>query len=338
MRYTFDTEVFFFNAQTDYLPYYKHFRIEMDGAEPLKALLAEIRRRNDNFAYPNRRLLVRVNGVVCNGEESLDSVALKLGTSLKIEPASAYRSTHCLVMNDDDFKEAYATVEAFCDEEDKAFFDKLYALHYASATYEYDKSYKGDALIALAHHLVKKYPEKADAIVEAVKKTLDMCEYENALFEPYDLQPALEALRAHTAQKQGLVETLKARFYKEGSEVATPKAPIHDGGVAIYGEDGDEAVASALKAKGARLVTFAKATRKNGRSILKSARELALRKAAAVLLDAFDNGATTLVCTDDADARYFLENFKAITRAAGRDIPLRVTSAEALGLKTAQAA
>jgi hypothetical protein len=332
MQYTLDVETFFFNAATDYLPYYKHFRVTLEGSAPSKKLLDAIKAQNENFAYPSEKLLFRLNGLVCNGEEPLDTVVRKLGTSLKLEPVQSYRSNHCLIINDDDFMQAFETLAPFCDEKDKAFYENLYALHYASATFDYDKSYGGDALIALAAHLVKKYPQKAYDILQAVKETLDRCEYENFLFEPYDLQADIDTLRTPEPpkKKKSKLAEIKARFFKEDVQLAVPKAPVHDGGVAIYGASAESAVADALRNKGARVVSYEKALRRNGRSILKTARELALKKAAAILLDAFDNGAQTLVCVDDADARYFIQNFKAIERIAGRDIPLRITSASAL--------
>jgi hypothetical protein len=337
MYHTFNLEAFFFNAKTDYLPYYKHFTVTLEGGETSKKLLEAVKEQNENFAYPTEKLLFRLNGVVCTGTETLDNIVLKLGTDLKIEPVQSYRSNHCLIINDDDFSQAFELLSEFCDDADKEYFDSLYALHYASATFDYDKSYKGDAVIALAHHLAKKYPEHRNAVANAIKEPLLMCEYENMLFEPYDLQPALDTLRSEVSESTDIFSRIKARFMNTSEGISVSKVSIHQKNVALYGTR-EENLIRTLEEKNARYVSFPTALRLNGRSILATAPELALKKAAVILLDALDHGAEVVVCKDEADARYFIENFKAIERAAGRDIPLCVTSVSALGLPASEVA
>jgi hypothetical protein len=336
MDYRFEIEVFFFNAKTDYLPYFKRFDITLEHDAPSRSLLEAIRERNENFAFPDEKLLFRLNEKVCDGTESIGEIARVLGTTLRLEPVQTYRSNHCLIINDDDFKESYRLLESFCDEEDKAFYEAHYALHYASATFDYEKSYAGDAIIALAYHLAKKYPERKEEIVRAVKEPLYMCEYENMLFREYDLQPALDMLRSQTLQIENPLKRLFARFGGTSHGIAVSKVSLHGKSVALYGTD-DENIVAKLSAKAERFVPFSKALRRNGRSIFRYAPELALKKAATVLLDAFDSGAEVLVCADEADARYYIENLKAIERIAGRDIPLLITSLSALESQKAAA-
>ena len=329
MRYTLEAEAFFFNAKTDYLPYYKHFTLTLDEQATSRDLLASIVERNRNFAFPEERLVFRINGLVCTGNETIASIVSRFGTSLRIDPVQTYRSMHCLVINDDDFYQAYERLAPFCDEEDKAYYESLYALHYASVTFDYDKAYAGDAVLALAGRLIEKYPQKADAVRAAVKDVAAMCEYENALFEPFDLQEALDRIKIPVppSAAPSVLDKLKARVFKSSQKTALPAVAIEGKTVALYTGQADSVDAAArIKAQGATLLTFPKATRRNGRSIIKEARKLALRKAADILLDAFDNGAEVFVCLDADDAGYFIRNKRAIEQAAGREIDMTITA------------
>ena len=331
MTQRIDTEVFFFNAETDYLPYYKRFALTMPLEATTRELLAQVAERHHAFAYPETRLVFRINDTVCTGQERLSDVVERFGTELRIEPVQAYRSTHCLIINDDDFSQAYETLAPFCDEDDKAYFDSLYALHYASATSEFDKNYRGDAIIALADRLIRKLPDQADAIYRSVRDTVMACEYENRLFDPYDLQPALEALRAYEPQKTGLLTKLASRFPTREERVVVPTIDLSETHAALYLGAVDATDITALWEQTSLYpIAFGKATRRNGRTIVHNVPHLAYAKAATILLDALDSGAEVLVCADEADARYFIAHRRAIEKAAGREIPLRITSLSAV--------
>ena len=51
-----EIRAFFFNAKTDYLPYYKNFNITVDADATAKDLLKKIQEANENFSYPKQNL------------------------------------------------------------------------------------------------------------------------------------------------------------------------------------------------------------------------------------------------------------------------------------------
>ena len=70
-------------------------------------------------------------------------------------------------------------------EEDKAYYESLYALHYASETFKFSHDYIGDAVLMLAHKMIENGSEHKEAILEAISDKYDglaACEYENNLF------------------------------------------------------------------------------------------------------------------------------------------------------------
>ena len=101
-----DVKAFFFNAKTDYLPYYKNFSFEInknDKNMDLEEILGFIKLQNEDFSYPSSKLVFRVNDLVVTGQEKVTTVMERLGNELVITPILEYRSNNGLIINDDDF-------------------------------------------------------------------------------------------------------------------------------------------------------------------------------------------------------------------------------------------
>jgi hypothetical protein len=62
-----EIKAFFFNAKTDYLPYYKNFNIKLTDNMKAKDLLALIQEQNDNFAYPEENLVFKIDDLLVDG-------------------------------------------------------------------------------------------------------------------------------------------------------------------------------------------------------------------------------------------------------------------------------
>ena len=67
-------------------------------------------------------------------------------------------------------------------------------------------------------------------------------------------------------------------------------------------------------------VHFSRSHKLSGLSLVETNKELALKKAGATILDAFDAGADVLVVEDLDTLDMFRDNFAAIQRAVGREI------------------
>lgn len=173
-----DIELFFFNAQTDYLPYFRRTEIRMEQGYSVIDLLEALQTPFGGFAY--LRTLVRINGKVVDATLPLDTIVEHFGTALKIEPASIYRATHDLCFDDSDFMQRYTLLEPYCTEEDRTFYQTLYHVHYASEAFTYNRDYVGDALILLAHRLIQNGHENRDAILDLLEDRFNGI----ALYEP----------------------------------------------------------------------------------------------------------------------------------------------------------
>ncbi|MDQ7083620.1 MAG: hypothetical protein Q9M36_01225 [Sulfurovum sp.] len=154
MSHTLTLKAFFFNAKTDYLPYYKNFNITLENHHSIKDLLFDIEAKNSDFNYPQKNLLVKVNGFILEGSESIASLVAQLGTNLSIEPSNRYRANHGLEINDDDFMHSYALLAPYASEADLNYYQSLYSLHYASETEKFAHDYIGDAILVLAYKMI----------------------------------------------------------------------------------------------------------------------------------------------------------------------------------------
>jgi hypothetical protein len=206
-------KAFFFNAETDYLPYYKNFsfNIEENNNLLIEDILPMIKRENFMFSYPDRDLLFRVNGWIMTGKEKLNRVIEKVGTDLTIDPPLKYRSINGLIIDNHDFIHNYRRIFscAYAKREYLEYYMKLYPQHYASETFEYNKEYIGDAILILAKKLIEHDSKCKDRVLEAISdefKGINQCEYENNVLDGKDYSADIKWLRVELEKYQNVKE------------------------------------------------------------------------------------------------------------------------------------
>lgn len=329
MLHKLDIKAFFFNAKTDYLPYYKRFTFTLESEATVQELLARIQEANENFAYPQSNLVLKINGWVVEGAQTIGSLAQRLGTSWQIDPVSSYRSNHGLCINDADFMQSFSLLAPYATEKDAAYYESLYALHYASKTEMFVREYIGDAVLVLAHKMITEGSEHKVAILKTITSTesgLFDCEYENGLFEAQDHSKAIAELKAMVQEDDApsLCTKLMQRFCKEKTppkRVAQTIKNLSEKQVAhYYAHASHDAMHARITEKGIKGIHFASANKLCGLGILKDNKVLALKKAGAILLDAFDCGAEVLIVEDLGALEMFQKHFSAIEKTVGREI------------------
>ena len=336
MAHTLQIRAFFFNAKTDYLPYYKNFTLTVEGETTLKELLGLIEEQNFAFSYPKQKLLAKINGLIVEAKEPVENIVEKLGTELTIEPAKAYRSNDGLKMNDNDFMQSYALLEPYATESDLKYYKTLYALHYASETENFDHEYIGDAILVLAHKMISEGNEHKDDILNAISSVnsglLD-CEYENNLFNTQSHDAAITALKDMLKTEENehptLLDMIKNRFCKEKEEKVLTKAKrtaktiegLQDKHIAYYAgtkSDNENVISQIILDMGTKEIHFSRKNKLSGVSIVADNKTLALKKAGTTLLEAYDAGAEVLVVENEACYEMFNKHFSAIEHLIGR--------------------
>ena len=326
-------KAFFFNAQTDYLPYYKNFTFNVTGNETVLDILGMIKNKNSDFSYPNKNVVLRINGLVLKSDEKISTVTDKLGKELRVDPALTYRSNNGLILNDDDFMQSFELLAPYADKEDKAYYESLYPLHYASASFEYNHNYIGHAVLVLASKLIEKNPTKEDDILRVINNEFNgivSCEYENNLFNAQDHTETIEKLKKEILKKVNVsvIEKLCNLAMKPKTHLLE-RATIHEHNIALYTGEVSELIASTkveVIENGATFIDFPMSSKLAGQSLVNTNLELAHTKAGTMLLDALDHGADTLLFAKHSDLELFKSMLTKCERVMGRDIELNLIS------------
>jgi len=347
MQPILEIKAFFFNAETDYLPYYKQFSIDLeniDSVEKMKTkdLLDLIQEQNENFTYPKENLVFKINGLVLDGEQNMSEVIERLGTSLQIDSVNNYRSSNGLIINDSDFIQSYELLAPFASEEDLKYYKTLYALHYASETEKFDRTYIGDAVLLLAHKMISQGSGNKEAILEAITypySSLLDCEYENNLFHAQDHTAAIEELKmmVKSPKEPSFMDSLAARFaekkdaFLKKEEVEPTVVNIEGKQIAYYAgavTGNTDSMNEKITQAASKVISFSRANKLSGLSLLEDNKTLAYTKAATTLLDALDSGAQVLIVEEQEVYDMFKNHFSAIEKTIGRDIDLKLISTE----------
>lgn len=328
-----DIRAFFFNATTDYLPYYKNFTVNVPKEATLLKVLYAIKTQNPDFSFPNKNIILKVNGLVTTSQTSIKEVIEAMGTELQIDPASTYRSNNGLILNDDDFMEHFELLAPYASEEDKAYYESLYTVHYASETSQYNRQYIGDAILLLASKMMNDGNENIKAILAAISDEhngIRCCEYENNILNGEDHAKSIAQLKGMLTLKDSVSFFDKCTFRKREHDLT--REALTNANVALYvgsKEDDLDEVRNLIKNNAAAYVTFERSTKLAGQTLMETHFQLAHTKAGTMLLDALDSGADVLVCTK-RDVNIFQEALPACERIMGREIRLKIISVHTL--------
>jgi succinate dehydrogenase/fumarate reductase-like Fe-S protein len=323
---------FFFNAATDYLPYYKNFNISINKSARLLDVLDRIKAKNPDFSFPNKNVILKVNNQVTTTDITLEYIINSLGSELQIDPALTYRSNNGLILNDDDFMESFELLAPYATEEDKTYYESLYTVHYASETTNYNRQYIGDAILLLASKMIADGHENKEAILAAISDEYNgirCCEYENNVLNGEDHTKAIDALKAMLTLKD--TATCFDKFTCAKKDHSIDMETLKNSNVALYSglNKNIDGIQTLIENNAASYVAFDKSAKLAGQTLMETHFEMAHLKAGAMLLDALDSGADILVCTK-RDVTIFQDSLASAERSMGRDIKLKIISAHTL--------
>jgi hypothetical protein len=304
----------------------------LNDEDTVEEILASVKEQNDNFAYPTEKLIFKINDLVVEGTQSVASVVAKLGNSLQVDPVLSYRSNHCLIINDDDFMQKFELLAPYASKENKEYFESMYALHYASETYKFSHDYVGDAILLLAHKMIKENPDNKEQILLAISdehEGLAACEYENNLFNQEFHTAQIDDLNEMITYPTslGLLDKVSQKM-SEKALYSFDKEDINGVNVSCYAGDSSllNEIEEKIEKNGGNVLNFPRETKLAGASLLHRQKNLSFLKAATTLLNALDNGAELLVVAKRRDYDMFTQNFASIQKRIGREIPLPLIS------------
>ncbi len=324
---------FFFNAATDYLPYYKNFDITVDKEATLLDVLDKIKAKNPDFSFPNKNIILKVNNKVTTAQTLVADVVETMGNELQIDPASSYRSVNGLILNDDDFMQSFELIAPYASKEDKAYYESLYPVHYASESSNYNRSYIGDAVLIVAAKMISDGSEHREEILEAISDEFNgigCCEYENNIFNGDDYGGVIEQLKKVIELKDSTSCFDKLSFGKRDHTVT--QEAFNSSNIALYvGADRRDYsdIIELIKQNAKSYVAFERSDKLAGQTLMETNFEMAHKKAGTMMLEAFDAGADILVCSR-RDVEIFQKALPHCESVMGREIRLKIISVHTL--------
>ncbi len=245
-------KAFRFNAETDYLPYYKHYEMEVGKDELVLDLMNKIKWEHDgSFSYRRScrhgicgACAIKVNGkavLACkqNAIELLDM----FDNDITLEPQSKKRAVKDMIIDKNDFWDKHATVKPFVEavveprpeketnmsiEQFDKFLDsdlciQCGACHYSCPVLEVNEDFFGPAAFVAAYRF--SIDPRDDAGVERLEMVGEMGQgvwdcvkcFECAEACPKDINPIEKITKLHNMQfEQGLARSNVATRHAEG--------------------------------------------------------------------------------------------------------------------------
>lgn len=350
MQHTITSRLFFFNTDTDYLPYYKSYSATIDENQTLADLLQAYVKQIRDYSVDS---LVSVNTVLVDDTLSIKSLVENFGCDIEIEPISIYRANKDLQINKDDFIEKISPLAEFCDANDSDYYKSQAKAYYASSSLKHNEDYMGDALFLLAFRLIHKDATNKDLILNIINDAengLGSFEIENNTLPALNIEKVIAELREMTKQKNDRQSPLQLMTKKIKAKIYPPKEVIiltlKDLGhidfstlklqksfkgfnIASYTNPQSKQDYSVLLSfTGANIINFAFENKASGLTILDSSPKTAVLKGADIIVDAFDQSADILVVASEEE-RLHLSSRKT-RKASGRDIDLQIITASQL--------
>jgi len=245
-------KAFRFNTETDYLPYYKTYKMEVGKDELILDLLNRIKWEHDgSFSYRRscRHGICGACGIKVNGKSTLackqnamDLVEL-FGDELVFEPQSKKRAVKDMIIDKGDFWEKHAEVKPYVvadvdptpssetimsEAQVENFLDADYciqcgACHYACPVVEINEDYIGPAAFAAAYRF--SVDPRDEAAKDRLQTTSELgagvwdcvkC-FECAEACPKDVNPIEKITKLHNMQfEQGIAKRNVATKHAEG--------------------------------------------------------------------------------------------------------------------------
>ncbi len=158
-------ELFRFNAQTDYLPYYQKHTIEYSENNTVNDLLGKMNAL-EAFGY-DENCNLKVNDLYINAKEKVTEIVARCGNAIQINPISEFRAKKDLQIDRSDFIDKLSLIEDYIDAEQNIAYRKSTELaYYASNTLNYNRDYIGDHVLIIAADLIEKRFELKNEILD----------------------------------------------------------------------------------------------------------------------------------------------------------------------------
>lgn len=315
-------ELFRFDMNTDYLPYYRKFNLKVDENISVNTLL-EILNSKEEFGFEENCNL-KINNLYLNSSELLGGVLEKLGNELRIEPISTYRSTKDLIINNSDYVEKTNILSKYLNSDELNTYLSSYELdYYASNTLNFNKDYIGEHVLYIAADIITSKPEYKDEVLNILDDS------EKGIYYHTSLKNRVFSFDDSKEQKIQELLSMLPKIEKFGNRIIESSDSeicntFSDFNIAVYEGGLDLNLKQLVLNSGAKLVELKTKDNQLPFNAFKVDEKFALSVAGEVLLEAKDSNADFILVADQFSFDTFDSKQKLIEKYMGRDIQLPI--------------
>ncbi len=328
-----EIKLFKFDYKTDYLPYYKTYKIKTPKniTMTIDELLLQIN-EIEKFSYiADKVFFLKINGTFTSSKADVVDFLTGSSRELLIQPISISRAKYDLIIDIDDYKTKLLTLSSFIDDDKLSEFiaQKKYMLeYYASNTLHTNRDYIGDHVLLLASELIKQLPEQKNAILEKISKLDDGLQNHTSLKHRMNNCDETETL-IHQLQRDYFKKASKVYVYKQYKEYAINfdiKQYFDNFNISLYCSLNNSSFEDTITASRANYIELE--SKHHELPVNATNKTMIHLMAGHILLEALDNNADFLIVNNTEELAIFDAQQKSIDKATGREINLPVLTQE----------
>ena len=336
-------ELFRFDVNTDYLPYYQKHTLAYSEVETINNLLEKIN-DNEKFGFEANGNL-KVNELYINAREKVTDIVAQCGNEIQINPISEFRAQKDLIIDKSDFIEKLSLISDYIGAEKNISYRKSTELaYYASNTLNYNRDYIGDHVLIIAADLIEERFELRAEIIEKLISAENGLWYHTSLEnrmlcsdEEKKIQKLIYLARQHIKPKTKFAKKLASLCERKqitdfenvsSSEAAKVSQSFEGFNIAVYHGVQSSGLEQLIDAANASCIDLSTKNDDLASYSILVDENFSSKIASDILIEAKDNNADFILVKNEATKEFFDKNQKRMEKLAGREIGLSVISKE----------
>jgi uncharacterized ubiquitin-like protein YukD len=326
-----EIKLFKFDYKTDYLPYYKTYKLKIPKNTTVDKLLLQVN-EVEKFSYlPDEEFFLKINGIFTSSKADIANFLRDSSQELLIEPISISRAKYDLIIDIEDYKTKLFALSNFISDDKLSQFiaQKKYMLeYYASNSLQINRDYIGDHVLLLAAEIIKEQPQQRNAIFEKISHNEDGLENHTSLqYRVLNYEKAQSNI--HQLQRDYFKQVNKVYMYPQYKQYKINfdvKQYFDNFNISLYSSLNNAAFEDIIAISRANYVELA--SKHHELPLNTTNKKLIHLIAGHILLEATDNNADFLIVNNKEELAIFDKEQKNIDKATGREINLPVLTQE----------
>ncbi|QOG11555.1 hypothetical protein [Arcobacter sp. FWKO B] len=313
-------ELFHFDKNTDYLPYYKKYTLKYDEQTSVNKILDMIEQKEPFGIDKSKTINVKINHLYTNANVKVSELVKILGVDWKIEPISTYRATKDFIYDNSDFLDRISLFDKYLNYSQKQNYKDNYEMfYYASNSINVNRDYIGDHSLYIAYNIIKENPSLKDEILSIITKLDSGISYHTSL------ENRIFGFSTSNEEKIEFLFKIANLEYKKPTYLNISDIQIIQKfdtfNISAYMPTAQ--TKTLIQQSGAKYININTAYNDIAICNLKGNKKFSLKLAGEFLLDAMDNNAD-LVIVDDEFLAIFDGMQCEIENSVGRDIRMPI--------------